>query len=59
MESSLETLTPSNPEKLEKRASPWGTPVLPQAPFSLAAVIDEELAKKLQSEEEKTADRYS
>lgn len=55
MESCLKTLTPSNPTT--KRTSPWGTPIQPQAPFSLAAVIDEELAKKLQSDEERVLDR--
>ncbi len=58
MESGVKTLLPSNPEKLAKRASPWGTPVPPQAPFSLAAVIDEELAKQLQTEEEEAVERY-
>ena len=56
MESGLETLPPPQPLPA-KSTSPWGTLVPPQAPFSLAAVIDEELAKKLQTEEEEALDR--
>ena len=48
----MKTISPSSSEKLVKAKSPWGTPVQPQASCSLAAVMDEELAKKLQSEEE-------
>ena len=54
MESGLKTLTPSNSSK---RISPWGTPVQPQVPCSLTAVMDEELAKKLQTEEQAALDR--
>lgn len=52
MDSSVKTLTPS---EIPKRKNPWGLPPAAQAghtPCSLAAVMDEELAKKLQTEEE-------
>lgn len=52
MESGVKTISPSSSEKLVKAKSPWGTPVQPQGPCSLAAVMDEELAKKLQNDEE-------
>ncbi len=54
MESGLKTLSPSSPEKLGKPKSPWRLPAGPQqqATCSLATVMDEELAKKLQSEED-------
>lgn len=49
MDSGLETVSPSS-EKLVKSKSPWGTPSQPTQ--GLAAVMDEELAKKLQNDEE-------
>lgn len=52
------TLSPSSSEGLVKSKSPWRTPTQPQGPCSLAAVMDEELAKKLQADEE-DAHRYN
>jgi len=46
------TLSPSRPEKLVKSKNPWGTSPGTQTSCSLVAVMDEELAKKLQKEEE-------
>lgn len=57
MESGLKTISPSSSEKLVKAKSPWGTPVQPQGSCSLAAVMDEELARKLQSDEETALSR--
>ena len=51
MESGVKTLSPSK-EGPVKRKSPWGTPTQAPTPCSLAAVMDEELAMKLQTEEE-------
>ena len=52
MESGLKTLSPSSSSP-GKAKSPWRLPSEPQqTTCSLAAVMDEELAKKLQSEEE-------
>lgn len=51
MDSGVKTLSPSK-EGPVKRKSPWGTPIQAPAPCSLAAVMDEELAMKLQHEEE-------
>ena len=53
MESSVKTLAPSTAPL--RKANAWGSPVgssTPPAVCSLAAVMDEELAKKLQQEEE-------
>ena len=59
MESGLKTLSPSSSEKLGKPKSPWRLPAeSQQTTCSLAAVMDEELAKKLQSEEEALLTRY-
>lgn len=50
MDSGLKTLPPSSPVKPK---SPWGVPAEPQqTTCSLATVMDEELARKLQSEED-------
>ena len=58
MESGLEALPPSSSSKLVKSKNPWGTPAVhPQGTCSLAAVMDEELAKTLQSEEETAYNR--
>ena len=46
-----ETVSPSSSEKLVKIKNPWGTSGT-QKSCSLMAVMDEELAKKLQKEEE-------
>ena len=46
------TLSSSSSEELVKSKSPWSTPTQPQGPCSLAVVMDEELAKKLQVEED-------
>ena len=54
MQSSVKTLAPSVVPL--KKKNPWGQP--PQAPptvCSLAAVMDEELAKKLQQEDEESS----
>lgn len=51
MDSEVKTLSPSK-EGPVKRKSPWGTPTQAPTPCSLAAVMDEELAMKLQHEEE-------
>lgn len=50
METGVKTLVPSdNP----KRKNPWGVaPTLTSTPCSLAAVMDEQLARELQDEEE-------
>lgn len=51
MESSVKTLTPS--EVPLKKKNPWGhPPEITPTVCSLAAVMDEELAKKLQQEDE-------
>ena len=46
------TLSSTSSEELVKSRSPWRTPLQPQGPCSLAAVMDEEFAKKLQADEE-------
>ena len=50
METGVKTLVPpDNP----KRKNPWGVaPTLTSTPCSLAAVMDEQLARELQDEEE-------
>ena len=48
----MKTLSPSSTESPVKPKSPWYTPTKTPTPCSLAAVMDEELARKLQSEEE-------
>ncbi len=54
MESGLKTLSPSPSKELGKPKSPWQMPTDPYqgGTCSLAAVMDEELAKELQSEED-------
>lgn len=47
----VKTLSPTK-EGPVKQKSPWGTPNQAPTPCSLAAVMDEELAMKLQHEEE-------
>ena len=47
----VKTLSPTKDGPV-KRKSPWGTPTQAPTPCSLAAVMDEELAMKLQHEEE-------
>ncbi len=57
MDSSLKTLTPSD---IPKRKNPWGLSPAGRAshtPCSFAAVMDEELAKKLQTDEEEAFSR--
>jgi len=50
MESGVKTLVPSD---IPKRKNPWGVPSpIISTPCSLAAVMDEELAKKMQKDEE-------
>lgn len=51
MDSEVKTLSPSK-EGPVKRKSPWGAPAQAPTPCSLAAVMDEELAMKLQHDEE-------
>lgn len=52
MESGLQVLVPTDPAA-PKRKNPWGTsPHNTPSPSSLASIMDEELAHKLQMEEE-------
>lgn len=47
MDSGIKTLSPHKPTK-----SPWGSPLQPVPTCSLSSVMDEELARTLQNEEE-------
>ena len=47
MESGLKVISPME----VKHKSPWATPTTDHTPCSLMAVMDEELAKKMQSDE--------
>lgn len=57
MEFGVQTVPPPS-DAVPKRKNPWGPPPTAALPCSLAAVMDEELAKKMQSEEEQRAYRY-
>ena len=50
MDSGVKTLIPSDVPI--KKKNPWGRPQATPTPCSLVAVMDEELARKMQQEEE-------